>query len=245
MFNKILNVIIVLLCVTGLVFVFYTNHNYRIKQTEQNDKLYNELINVKLSMNKNALTIQGVQNIINNIHESVREKNKEQAFMIAEEIVNTANRYNTITPSFLTAMIYVESRFNVDAVSSEGAQGLVQIMPETVAWICREWNINNSKDLAFDPVFNIRASAWYYDWLYKNVPICRLDKEKATAYYNGGARQSYRWGLYRKKLNGLSLDSLEHHYLNKLSSETKNYVHEVIKNDTLFNKKIINELPVG
>ena len=47
-------------------------------------------------------------------------------------IVNTALKYN-LEPSFIKAIIHVESAFNPSAVSKAGALGLMQLMPATAA----------------------------------------------------------------------------------------------------------------
>ena len=42
-----------------------------------------------------------------------------------------------LDPYFIAAVINTESGFDASAVSSAGAQGLMQIMPETAEWIAR------------------------------------------------------------------------------------------------------------
>lgn len=229
---------VILFCL--LLYIGNDLNTIKKNNIKQNEKIYSELINVKLRMNRNALQIQGVKRIIDLT--PYRKKNEEESFIFAEEIVNTSSRYNTISASLLTSIIYVESRFDRYAISIDGAMGLGQIMPQTLAWICTEWNMNCTDSTVFDPIFNIRATAWYYDWLYKNANICKGNKEKSIAFFNGGGKQAYRWGLYRKKLDNLKLDSLETYYLNKLSNETKNYVIDVMDKDSLFEKNIKNEL---
>ncbi len=47
-------------------------------------------------------------------------------------IVNTALKYD-LEPSFVKAVVHVESSFDKDAVSKAGAMGLMQLMPATAA----------------------------------------------------------------------------------------------------------------
>ena len=57
-----------------------------------------------------------------------------------DTIVRYADEYG-LDPYFVCAMIDVESDFVEDAVSPDGAQGLMQIMPETSEWIAQKtWN---------------------------------------------------------------------------------------------------------
>jgi soluble lytic murein transglycosylase len=240
-----LNIICLAFIFVFSIGFFIRDINKERQHKKETDKIFNEITNIKLRINKNALEIKAIKNIIDNVPQTIRERNSEEAFIIAEEIVNTANRYKNVSASLLTSIIYNESRFNRYAVSIDGAMGLGQLMPETTVWICKEWNIVYSDSIAFNPIFNIRATAWYYDWLYKHPKICRMDKERVLAYYNGGGKQAHRWSIYRKQLNGITLDELEKKYVNKLASETKKYVHDVIHHDSLFQSKINNVLPMS
>ena len=88
-------------------------------------------------------------------------------------IVRAAKTYG-LDPALITAMIEVESGFNVRAVSPKGASGLMQIMPGT------------AKDLGltdtFDATKNIEAGARYMRQLLDRFADPRL----ALAAYNAG-----------------------------------------------------------
>jgi soluble lytic murein transglycosylase len=220
----ILGVIIAL--ITSMSFDNYRNQqilNTKLDTYEYN--ISNQLNAIKLQMNKNAFEISFVQSIILKTDSTV---GIETSYMYAEEIVRTSHRYKSITPTLLTAVIYQESRFNTFAVSPAGAQGLGQIYPETGIWILREWNIPYNDSLIFDPIINIRMTAWYMDWLYHYPNICKKDNELRLAYYNGGGRQAHRYKLYRQFKSGQMLSKIEQTYVNRLSPETKNYVEDVI-----------------
>jgi len=59
-------------------------------------------------------------------------------------------------PPALTRLVFVESRFQADAVSSAGAVGLWQLMPETGG---RYLTVSEEKDERLDPVASTRAAA--------------------------------------------------------------------------------------
>jgi len=77
-----------------------------------------------------------------------------------------ANRYGVeilsatigkdVSPALVLAVISVESAGRSDAVSSAGAQGLMQLMPPTAA----RFGVEN----AFDPSENINGGTAYLDW---------------------------------------------------------------------------------
>lgn len=92
---------------------------------------------------------------------------------------------NNVKPSFLAAIILCESSYRRDAESSVGARGLMQVMPDTGAWIAGKLNEEQSfsADLLYDPLFNIRYGSWYIGYLsqlFSGDPIL-----VASAYHAG------------------------------------------------------------
>ena len=62
-----------------------------------------------------------------------------------------------LDPDLVVAVIAAESSFRVDAVSSRGATGLMQLVPETA----RRFGVENS----YDPEQNLRGGRSYLRWL--------------------------------------------------------------------------------
>lgn len=90
------------------------------------------------------------------------------------ELVERSARAHEVDPLLVHSVIQVESRYNPYAVSSKGAEGLMQLMPST----SRMLGVTNS----FDPVENIEAGVRYLKYLQSVYHDDRL----ALAAYNAG-----------------------------------------------------------
>jgi len=87
-----------------------------------------------------------------------------------------------VDKKLVMAVIEVESGFNAAAVSSAGAQGLMQIMPETG----RDLDLDDP----FDPSENIDAGIRYLRYLLDTFP----DRRLAVAAYNAGPNAVKKYG---------------------------------------------------
>ena len=78
----------------------------------------------------------------------------------ADWIYEIIDRYDRDDRNFYRAIITIESSDNPNAVSSAGARGLMQIMPNT-------WTdmTTYSFDSAFDPEKNIEVGINYFEWI--------------------------------------------------------------------------------
>ena len=92
-----------------------------------------------------------------------------------EEAVLRIAAEHSLSPQLIHSVIKVESNYNSNAISSKGAQGLMQLIPATA----RRFGVSD----AFNPVQNIQGGAKYLRYLldlYKdNYPL-------ALAAYNAG-----------------------------------------------------------
>lgn len=92
----------------------------------------------------------------------------------ADSIGKYSQRYG-VDADIIKAVIAVESCYNPYAVSPKGAQGLMQLIPETAA----RFGVANS----FDSSENIHGGTRYLSWLMKRYDG---DLNKAIAAYNAG-----------------------------------------------------------
>ena len=92
-----------------------------------------------------------------------------------EEIKEIAGRHG-LSPSLVESVIRVESAFNASAVSRKGAQGLMQLMPQTAVAL----GVRN----AFDPRQNIEGGVRHLRYLIDRYPG---NLPLALAAYNAGA----------------------------------------------------------
>lgn len=92
-----------------------------------------------------------------------------------EDAIDLAAQRHNMPRDLISGVIRAESNFNPDAVSTAGARGLMQLMPETA----RELGVENS----FDIRENIDAGTRY---LKKMLQLFGDNLEKALSAYNAG-----------------------------------------------------------
>lgn len=106
-----------------------------------------------------------------------------------ETIEHYAEQYN-LQPAFVTAIIRNESSFRTEAVSSAGARGLMQMMPDTAEWVAGKLNDSYDFDRLFDPETSIRYGCWYLNYLSE---LFRGDPVLVSAAYHAGQGEVWGW----------------------------------------------------
>ena len=101
-----------------------------------------------------------------------------------DRIIRQAARKHGVDSSLIKAVIRAESDFDKHAVSSKGAQGLMQLMPETA----KELEVEDS----FDPKENIHAGVRYLKK--RQLKNFQNDVSLALAAYNAGENAVRRYG---------------------------------------------------
>jgi soluble lytic murein transglycosylase-like protein len=103
----------------------------------------------------------------------------------------------SLPPQLVHSVIKVESNYNPQAVSSKGARGLMQLMPDTA----RRFGVADP----FDPIDNIQGGTRYLKYL---LDLYKGDSLLALAAYNAGEGAVEKYGAippYPETLNYLML----------------------------------------
>ena len=131
------------------------------------------------------------------------------------EVRRACEKYD-LDPCLVFAVIRTESFFTPDAVSGAGAQGLMQIMPETGEWIAWRQGKEYDESRIFEPDYNIDLGCWLLSFLLEKY---NGDVELAAAAYNAGHSAVNRWLDDPKYYDGKNL-TIPY-------EETENYVKKV------------------
>ncbi|HWY22443.1 MAG TPA: lytic transglycosylase domain-containing protein [Candidatus Acidoferrum sp.] len=109
-------------------------------------------------------------------------RNVERTFNL-NEVVNAASGTYHLDPDLVNSVIRAESGFNVRAVSPKGAQGLMQLMPQTASQL----GVQN----VFNPQSNVEGGTRYLRELLERYDF---DLIKALAAYNAGPHRVEQYG---------------------------------------------------
>jgi hypothetical protein len=120
-----------------------------------------------------------ITNAVSKVDQPLANENVSaaQPFDLAETVKSASGEYQ-LDPDLVTSVIRAESGFNVRAVSPKGAQGLMQLMPQTATIL----GVHN----AFDPEANVQAGTRYLRELLERY---NFDLIKALAAYNAGPQR--------------------------------------------------------
>jgi soluble lytic murein transglycosylase-like protein len=108
---------------------------------------------------------------------------RQSSHVDLDQVVTAASVRYQLDPDLVNSVIKAESGFNVRAVSPKGAQGLMQLMPQTASQL----GVPN----AFDPQANVEGGARYLRELLERY---NFDLIKALAAYNAGPRRVEQYG---------------------------------------------------
>lgn len=128
--------------------------------------------------------------------------------MAYDDIIKKASNTYGVDEKLIKAVIKQESNYNTNATSSAGAQGLMQLMPETA----QELGVKNP----YDPEQNIMGGTKYLRQLLDRYSNKGLTAKEQTEY----TLAAYNWGMGNVENKGLS----------NAPTETKNYVTNVLSN---------------
>lgn len=122
-----------------------------------------------------------------------------------------------VPEALVYAVIHTESNFDASAVSSAGANGLMQLIPETMTWLSKKLGEKEPTGHILDPETNIKYGTCYLRYLYDKFG----DWNTALAAYNAGHGRVSGWLEDESYTDdGISLKKIP-------IEETSNYVNKV------------------
>ena len=132
-------------------------------------------------------------------------------------VARYADMYD-LEKSLVNAVIFCESRFEPDVVSSADAVGLMQITRETGWWAAEQLGMDAEEMDLTNPDTNIRIGCWYLHWLLQKFDGVT---ETALAGYNAGHGNVSKWLADETiSADGIRLEEIPY-------EETKGYVYKV------------------
>ena len=138
-----------------------------------------------------------------------------------------------LDPALIAAVIYAETKFD-PRNSAAGAEGLMQIMPETALFLAHRSGATTfaTSDLA-TPAVNIAYGSYYLRYLLDEYHGNVTD---ALAAYNGGESNVDRWiAAARAQGHGLTIDEIPF-------PETRAYVAKVLSAEHKYRSKYASQL---
>lgn len=149
-----------------------------------------------------------------------------------EEIYEYSEKYN-VDPLLTASIIKVESDYNKDAKSDQGAQGLMQLLDETASHAADLTNKEFYPDKLSDVEYNLDLGIAYYDYLYRYYN----NRDLALAAYNGGVGNVDKW------IDEGLIDPVDPNTQNIPFEETRQYVTKIDANYDVYKKFYKNGLP--
>lgn len=137
------------------------------------------------------------------------------------------SRSNGIDQSYPLAVSRQESRFNYSAIAFDGGVGLMQIMPQTGAYIASKSGSKNCYRQT--PDCNIKFGSWYLGSLYDRFNGNII---YSTAAYNAGPGRVKRWQYKLQKLDNLVQIELIPIQI------TRDYVQKVVSNKAAYDAQL-------
>lgn len=137
-----------------------------------------------------------------------------------EDIIRQQAQAKGLDPALIAAVIYAESRFVSGRVSSAGAQGLMQITPDTASGIAKR--SGGTRFVLADlhtPQVNISYGSYL---LREHLDRYDGDVAAALAAYNAGPGKADEWGGSSLRVQDIPYDETRH-YVEKVISARADY----------------------
>ena len=138
-----------------------------------------------------------------------------------------------LDPAYVYGLIRQESRFIMDARSSVGASGLMQIMPSTAKWTAKKIGFDYKPEMIVDRDVNLRLGASYLKLVLDDFGGSQA---LAAAAYNAGPSRPRRWregGTFEAAAWAESIPF----------NETRDYVKKVLSNAVYYAALLNGQTP--
>jgi soluble lytic murein transglycosylase len=140
-----------------------------------------------------------------------------------KEVVAKASEIG-LDPAYVYGLIRQESRFIMDARSSVGASGLMQLMPATARWTAKKIGLDYTHDLIADRDTNLKLGTSYLKLVLDDF---NGSQALATAAYNAGPGRPRKWRDGPVVEPAIWAENVPFH-------ETRDYVKKVLSNATYY-----------
>ena len=138
-----------------------------------------------------------------------------------------------VEPALALGIIRQESSFDSTTVSPVGAQGLMQLMPETAAQTAKLLGLRRLPSLTGDPAVNVQLGTAYLHELLDQFDGCT---PLAVAAYNAGPGRVNEWLASNGDPRGGGIEMID--WIEQIPfGETRNYVQRVIENEVIYRAK--------
>ncbi len=149
----------------------------------------------------------------------------EQRFpMPFRDDVVAASQEIGLDAAYVYGLIRQESRFIMDARSSVGASGLMQVMPATARWTAKKIGLPFTQDMITDRNVNLRIGTSYLKLVLDDFGGSQA---MAAAAYNAGPSRPRRWREGALLEPAIWAENIPF-------AETRDYVKKVLSNATVY-----------
>ncbi|MBT9586799.1 lytic transglycosylase domain-containing protein [bacterium] len=143
-------------------------------------------------------------------------------FQYREIVIQEAARTH-LQASMVAAVILQESRFCASATSPVGAQGLMQLMPETGDWVHQHLESRQGRPNLWEPQTNVRLGSTYLSYLAERFNGHQVAYLSA---YNAGPEHTLEW-MSNAPVAGLRVTDIPF-------PETREYVEAVLRSERMY-----------
>ncbi|KNZ34418.1 MAG: lytic transglycosylase [Methylibium sp. NZG] len=147
--------------------------------------------------------------------------------------VQAAAREIGLDPAYVFGLIRQESRFIMDARSTAGASGLMQLMPATARWTAKKIGLDYRADLINDRDTNLKLGTTYLKLVLDDFAGSQA---MAAAAYNAGPNRPRKWREGPVLETAVWAENIPF-------AETRDYVKKVLSNSAYYAALMTGEPP--